>query len=316
MAEVLHGKATGAAFLAWFFFDHLGKAETWQDRSLSAAFPDSAVLRRLAQEGLRHHMIGLAGGDLRPLSLAREILVPSKMLLVNPLVYADDNVRDEQAADRVLPFAVRFSFGSASTGKPTIAYVDLPYMDDEEKPGVLSAAAALAKGRLSTSELAELEETAQLVALRLRATCQQSGVDLAAGSLRFAVTGAAGAMPRQLMLVDALGPDTLHMYIGATPLSLDVLNDSYRNSHWLMAIEKAKALAAEREERDWKRICIEEFKGHPPLLSPILKEKAVMIYQSLAREFSQRHYGQAVFPKAWDLPRLSQSLAVKRQAVG
>lgn len=310
MPDILQGKAIGAAFLAWFFFDHLGKPENWQDSALFASMGNSSQLERLAREGLAHHMIGLAGGDLRPLSLEREILVPSKMLLVKPLVYPGDDVRDEQAADRVLPFTVQFTFDGSSSNKASVAYVAT-----EDRSGVLSGPAAMTKGRLSVAELEDLEHLTQLIALRLRATCKQVGAELASGTLRFAVTGAAGSVPRSFMLVDALGPDHLRMYVGATALSQDVLSDSYRSSHWLVAIDKAKALAAERGERDWKRICIEEFKAQPPLLSPIVKEKAVMIYQSLARDFSQRHYGKAVFPKAWDMQRLVASLTPRAQSV-
>lgn len=304
MPDALQGKAEGLAFLAWFFFDHLGKPESWQDNAIFTGINGGARLQRLAAEGLSHHMIGLAGGDLRPLSLDREILSPSKQLLVKPLSYPDDAVRDDQAADRVLPFTANFTFDG---DKLAVAYADL------EDGDILSHASAIAKGKLSAAELDELELLAKLVALRLRATCKQVGADLAEGRLHFAVMGAAGAAPRDFMLVDSLGPDELRMYIGATELSQDVLRQAYYGSNWIAAVSKAKAMAEERGERDWKRICQEELKAHPPLLSPIVKEKATMVYKSLAREFCQRHYGKPVFSGAWEMARMVASIAPRPQ---
>lgn len=304
MPDELQGKATGLAFLAWFFFDHLGNPASWQDNAMFAAVKGGARLQHLQRDGLAHHMIGLAGGDLRPLTLDREILSPSKLLLVKPLVYPHDSVRDDQPADRVLPFAVQFTFDG---DKLAVAYVTT------EEGSVISPAAATAKGKLSAAELDELELLSKLVALRLRATCKQIGADLVQGTLHFAVTGAAGANPRDFMLVDSLGPDELRMYIGQTELSQDVLLQAYRGSNWMAAVEKAKTIASERGDRDWKRICQEELKAQPPLLSPIVKEKAAMVYKSLAREFCQRHYGKPVFAAAWEMPRMAASIAPRPQ---
>lgn len=303
MPEDLQGKAEAMAFLAWFFFDHLGNPASWQNTATFKGMEKSPRLARLADEGLPHHMIGLAGGDLRPLSLDREILSPSKHLLVKPLVYPDDAVRDDEAAERVLPFAVRFTFDGTPADKLAVAYIS------SDDGSVLSPTTAVAKGKLSAVELDELDHLAKLVALRLRATCKDIGADLAEGTLHFAVTGTAGAAPRDFMLVDALGPDDLKLYVGNVAMSQDVLQLGYRGSNWLTAMDKAKSMAAERGERDWKRICIEELKAHPPLLSPMVKEKAVMVYKSLAREFSQRHYGKAVFAKAWDVQRTAAMLS-------
>lgn len=304
MPDELQGKAAGLAFLAWFFFDHLGKPESWQDNAIFAGVNGGATLQRLQRDGLAHHMLGLAGGDLRPLTLEREILSPSKLLLVKPLAYPQDSVRDDQPVERVLPFALQFTF----TGdKPAVAFVS------DEDGSAISPATATSKGKLSAAELEELELLAKLVALRLRATCQQVGAELAQGTLHFAVTGTAGANPRGFMLVDSLGPDELRMYIGQTELSQDVLRQAYRGTNWMLAVEKAKAMAAERGDRDWKRICQEELKAQPPLLSPIVKEKAAMVYKSLAREFCQRHYGKPVFSAAWELPRMVASLAPRPQ---
>lgn len=304
MPDELQGKAAGLAFLAWFFFDHLGNAENWQESAIFSSIKGGERLARLAREGLAHHMIGLAGGDLRPLTLEREILAPSKQLLVKPLSYPDDAVRDDQSADRVLPFSVQFTFDGE---KLAVAYVDM------QEEGVISPATAMSKGKLSVTELDELELLSKLVALRLRATCKQVGAELVEGTVHFAVMGMAGANPRDFMLVDSLGPDELRMYIGQTELSQDILCQAYRATNWMSAVERAKKLAQDRGERDWKRICQEELKAQPPLLSPIVKEKAAMIYKSLARELCQRYYGKTVFASAWDMPRLAVSLAPRVQ---
>lgn len=309
MPDEIQGKATALAFLAWFFFDHLGNPASWQDASLFPGLADDPQLRQLAQQGLPHHMIGLAGGDLRPLTLDREILSPSKHLLVRALSYPmieDDNVT-AVGPDRVLPLALRFEIA----GKGARPGVTLHACG--ASCTVLSTEEAAVKCGLPVSEMTQLCRLAELTAMRLAATFDGIGIRLTAGKLQFAVTGGEGGR-REFMLVDSLGPDDLALEAGGVRLSQDVLEHSYRGSVWHTSVERAKQMAAEREERDWKRICLEELKAHPPLLSPIVKEKAAMVYKSLAKALCERHHGKPVFANAWDVSRVIESLSARKAA--
>lgn len=308
MPEDIQGKATGLAFLAWFFFDHLGRAESWQDASLFPATVDQAELARLRANGMPHHMIDLAGGDLRPLLLDREVLSPSKLLLVKPLAYP--NAEDPKATvgeARVLPVQIRFEFtrGHAMPGVTILAECETSCI-------VKTVEEAANKCRLSPAEMTRMAKLGELVALRLRATLSDIGIDLTSGKLTFAVTGSATSL--EFMLADSLGPDTLTLECDGVRISQDVLCQGYRGTNWLLAVEKAKSMAAERGERDWKRICTEELKSHPPLLSPIVKEKAAMVYQGLARALCERYHGKSIFKQAWDIPRLAKNLKPREAA--
>lgn len=302
MPEDIQGKAAGLAFLGWFFFDHLGQADVWQDTAIFPAAVDQKELARLREKGLAHHMVGLAGGDLKPLSLDREILAPSKLLLVKPLAYPQaDDPKATLGDNRVLPLQVRFEFirGDAMPGVTILA-------EDNAACVVKTVEQAAEKARLTSSDMIRMAKLGELVALRLRKTLADIGLTLTSGRLTFAVTGPADAVT--FILADSLGPDTLTIECNGVRISQDVLCQGYRGTNWLAAVEKAKILAAERGDRDWKRICTEELKAQPPLLSPLVKEKAAMVYKGLARALCQQYLGKEIFPMAWDITRLAQSL--------
>lgn len=312
MPEEVQGKATGAAFLAWFFFEHLGSPQAWQDAALFGDLKDNANRLRFAQTGLPHHMIGLAGGDLRPLSLDREILSPSKHLLVQPLAYPLDGEDGNATAvgpDRVLPVTVQFEFTGDDAIRPGVT---LHGMCDKNRR-TLSPEEAAVKCGLAAGDIGELLAITGLIAMRLRKTLDDIKVKLTAGRLHFAVIQDADGR-RDFMLVDALGPESLKMEAAGARLSPDVLDDGYRGSNWLAAVHRARELAVERGEGDWKRICQDELKAHPPLLSPMVKEKAAMIYLGLAKALCRQHFGKPVFANAWDLPRLTAALAPRALA--
>ena len=305
MPDDLHGKAISTAFINWFFFDHVSRPESWQDAAVFGALANHPLREKLALSGMAHHMLGLAGGDLKPLSLDREILSPSKHMLtraINPF-----GMESKIAGDAdMLPFDIRFVF-----------------VDDAPQPGIqffscadksrLTPEAAGKLGSLGVDDMATLETLAMLTALRLRATLNGVGVRLVGGKLSFAL----GETPfgRQFILADTLGPDELQLMHGPIRLSQDILCNSYRGTSWLSAVEKAKALATEREEGDWKRICLEELKAQPPLLSPITKEKAVMIYKSLARALCEKNHGKTIFADAWDMQKMVTALEPRQKAV-
>jgi phosphoribosylaminoimidazole-succinocarboxamide synthase len=309
MPDEIQGKAEGLAFLGWFFFDYLARPDVWQDEALFPAAADRGQLADLREKGLPHHMIGLAGGDLRPLTLDREILSPSKFLLLKPLAYPRSEDEKGRVGDaRVLPVLARFEFSRDTRQMPGVTLLE----SCDTQLVVKTVEDAARDCGLTASDMTRMAKLAELVALRLRATFAAIGVELTSGKLQFAA--ADGSATPAFMLVDALGPDTLMLEVNGVRISQDVLCQSYRGTNWLMAVEKAKAMAAERQERDWKRICTEELKSQPPLLSPIVKEKASMVYKSLAKALCQRYHGRPVFATAWDIPQLAEKLKPRTAA--
>lgn len=322
MPDHLQGKGVALGFMAWFFFDFLGRSDNWRGFDVPAALAAGDVYKRACLQGLPHHMIGLAGGDLKPLSLDREILSPSKLLLVRALRMPETTttVRDEnfaidyavykaRPADVLMPLEIVFSL-PAGAEMPALSYFT---KYEDERREITDAAQAQELCGLNDAEFSQMTQAAQLVALRLRDCLKGIGLDLAGGRLQFAA-GLETAGVRSMMLADAIGPDELTIQASGIRLSKEVLQGNYRGTTWLAAVEKSKAIAAERGEKDWKKICAEEFKAQPPLLSPIVKERAGMIYQSLSRALCEKYLGKPIFAKSWDMQKLVSGFEARNKA--
>jgi phosphoribosylaminoimidazole-succinocarboxamide synthase len=333
MPDLLKDKGESLAFLAWFFFDYLGKPENWKSWQSPAAFKESKTLARLREKGVSHHALGLVGGDLKALSLAREIMAPSRCLAVKPVrvlrpvshveggkVAWDYSMYAERPVNALVPLEVIFRFGVPDGSSLLKRVDDISYCRDiglakapkagdrfdapviefstklENKDRYISYAEARDIAGLSDDELNELRNLTSLIALRMKDIFADIGVELWDGKLEFAF-----AADRSFMLVDSIGPDELRLMTGGVHLSKETLRGAYRQTSWLAALEKAKDLADQRGEMDWKKICTEELGATPPLLSPVIKERAEMIYKSLSRALSSKFLGQAVFADAWDI---------------
>ena len=348
MPDHLQGKGDALCFLAWFFFDYLGKAGNWKSLDVAGKLSSSSVLRDLRKNGLTHHMVGLAGGDLKTITLDREVISPTKMLLVHPVKVIepvgetkkgkltwDYSAYAERPVDALVPLEVIFRFGvpeGSSLLKRTgdtayckeIGLANTPSAGDkfdvpiiefstklENKDRYISYVEAAEISGMNPSELQRLVDLASLCAINLKACFDGIGVGLWDGKLEFAfVQGSAEA--RDFMLVDSVGPDELRLIFEGVHLSKEILRASYKGSSWLAAVEKAKSIADERGEKDWKRICLEELKAHPPLLSPVVKEKATMIYKSLSKELCKKYCDKVIFAESWSLSKVAQSFAQKK----
>lgn len=134
---------------------------------------------------------------------------------------------------------------------------------------------------LSDAELAGLQQQTRHIADRLHALLEPLGIALWDGKVEFAWAG--GAWPRrELLLVDSVGPDELRLTYQGLPLSKEFLRQIHAGTPWLRAVEQAKALAQERQLRDWKSICINELGQQPRPLSAPQLAVASLLYQALA----------------------------------
>jgi phosphoribosylaminoimidazole-succinocarboxamide synthase len=352
MPDVLNGKGESLAFMAWFFFDFLGKPENWQHWQSPKELADEGVLRGLRESGVKHHALGLVDHDMKPMPLAREFLSPARCLAVEPVDVIDPASRIEDGKlvwdyaaylkrpeNTLVPLEVIFRFGvpdgssllqrtgnaeyCKTLGLPkapkTGDTFDIPLVEYSTKletsDRYLSYAEAQGIAGLTNEEFRALGVLTRLIALRLKDVFETVGIELWDGKFEFAFGKKDRNGNRALMLVDSIGPDELRLIKGGAHLSKEALRGFYRPTAWYAGLEEAKKLARERGEKDWKRICKDELKLIPPILAPGVKQRAEMVYKSIAKALSRQFCGNALFPDAWELDEVVKSATVKKEKV-
>ena len=348
MPDQLKNKGEALAFMGWFFFDFLGKAENWKDWKAPSGLGRLALLKTLREKGVAHHSIGLVSHDLKPLGLEREVLSPSRCLAVQPInvirpesavksgkLVWDYTPYQKKPVQALVPLEVIFRFGVPEgssllkragdeayrreiglDGVPkTGDRFDIPVIELstklENKDRYLKYAEAAEIAGLVPAEFENLRDMAALVALRLKDCFAAIGVELWDGKVEFAFGEEEKNGVRSFMLVDSIGPDELRLTCGGVQLSKENLRSFYRPTAWCANVERAKALGDERGDKDWRKICTEELNSRPPLLSPAVKERAEMIYKGMSSALAQMFCGQPLFKDAWELERVARSFAAK-----
>ncbi len=351
MPELLNDKGAALAFMGWFFFDYLGKPETWSNWQAPEAFKNDPALAALKTQGLKHHAIGLVDHDAKAIPLQREFLSPTRCLAVQPVKViepASSSVGGKLTWDysayanapenALVPLEVIFRFGVPEgssllqrTGNPdyckSLGLKAAPKTGDtfevpvvefstklETSDRYMDYAESQMTGGLSDAEFAALNSIARLVSLRLKDCFAEIGIELWDGKLEFAFGAKKPDGSRDFMLVDSIGPDELRLIKNGQHLSKEALRGFYRPTAWYKALETAKSLAKERGEKDWKSICTDELKSVPPLLAPAVKERVEMVYKGLATALSEKFCGGRVFADAWSLDDVARP-APKKQEV-
>ncbi len=352
MPDVLAGKGESLAFMAWFFFDFLGKAENWQHWQAPEELANEGTLRLLRESGVKHHALGLVDHDAKPMPLAREFLSPVRCLAVEPVDVIDPGSRIEdgklvwdyeaykkQPENTLVPLEVIFRFGVPEgssllqrTGSAdyckTLGLTKAPQTGDtfdiplveystklETSDRYLTYPDAQSIAGLTAEEFRSLGVMTRLIALRLKDVFAAIGVELWDGKFEFAFGKKDRNGNRSLMLVDSIGPDELRLIKGGQHLSKEALRGFYRPTAWYAGLEEAKKLARERGEKDWKRICKEELKLVPPLLAPATKQRVEMVYKGIAKALSRQFCGKALFADAWELDDVVKNAAAKKDKV-
>ncbi|MBU6475515.1 MAG: phosphoribosylaminoimidazole succinocarboxamide synthase, partial [Alphaproteobacteria bacterium] len=260
MPDLLEHKGESLAFLAWFFFDYLGK------------------------KGVRHHLLGRPEG--RCLSVQPVDVFKPKDETKNGKLVWDYARYQSRPVNALVPLEVIFRFGVPEgssllkrTADPSyckeIGRAAAPQTGDmfahpviecstklENKDRYISRAQAAEIAGLNAAELANLLKLAADAATHLKDCFDGIGVTLWDGKFEFAFTEEKDGA-RGFMLVDSIGPDELRLTLDGMHLSKEMLRAQYKNTPWLAALEKAKALADERGEKDWKKICTEELGQSP-----------------------------------------------------
>lgn len=350
MPDRLEGKGEALAFMGWFFCNFLGNPKHWAGWKAPEKFAQSSLLQTFFDRGVPHHAIGLISHDMKELSLEREIIAPSRCLAVHPVSVVhpvsyqqggqltwDYTAYRTRPENTLVPLEVIFRFGVPEgssllkrTSDPAyckeIGLDSAPQSGDTFENPVIEFSTKLEPGDryinyaeaqniagMTALEFERLKDMASLIALRLKDCFAEIGVELWDGKFEFAFGRDDEKNGRSFVLVDSIGPDELRLLYNGVHLSKEILRLVYRPTAWHAAIEKAKDTAQERGEKDWKRICIEELKAMPGLLSPAVKIKVEMMYKGLCKALSQKFHGKPVFPDAWSLDEVAKSFAPKNK---
>ncbi|MFT6603122.1 MAG: phosphoribosylaminoimidazole-succinocarboxamide synthase, partial [Bacteriovoracaceae bacterium] len=161
---------------------------------------------------------------------------------------------------------------------------------------------------LSDEEFENLKDFVALVALRIKDIFSEIDVELWDGKFEFAFSKKNSRGERGFTLVDSIGPDELRLMYKGNQLSKETLRKFYRKSSWYEDVEKSKVLADERGEKDWKDLCVKEFKTVPPALDPELKNSCEQMYKSLAQSLNEKFLGKKIFTECWNLDQVNSSM--------
>ncbi len=309
----------------------------WRD-----SFATSATFRALKRGGLRHHSFGLvseSGAALPAGAVAKNLAVralarpPARSENKGGKLVWDYSAYEARPDSALVPLEVVFRFGapegSSFLGRaekmpgyaqslgltgPIVPGQLFPFpiveffTKLEPSDRFLSREEAMQLGALRPDELDDLVALTTLLALRLRDVFSPLGLDLWDGKFEFAFTpGESGN--RGFLLVDSIGPDELRLLgPGGVHFSKEFLRRVYRGTPWYEGMEKAKRMAAERGEKNWKKICREELRLAPDKLPAEVFEKARLMYPALANDLARHFLGREVFPGVPSVNELCRSL--------
>ncbi|NUM88690.1 MAG: hypothetical protein HUU37_05765 [Bdellovibrionales bacterium] len=308
MPDLLPHKGESLAMMGDALFRFLGDPGAWKSWKLPVALPPEwrrrldgcADLRRLREMGLRHHSFGLvdeSGSPLKPGDRSNRLLVKSwKRILPRREKQAYDYADYSGSPTGVLvPLEVVFRLGapegSSFLGRAQADGVKagdrfpVPVVEFftklEPTDRFLTRKEAAETAGLSSGELERIENLTILLALRLEAVFSRLGVELWDGKFEFAFTPGEGK-ERSFELVDSIGPDELRLVKKGVHLSKEILRRHYRGSKWYAGLERAKKLAAERGEEDFRRLCEEELELSPRPLPQRVFGAVKGLYPALA----------------------------------
>jgi phosphoribosylaminoimidazole-succinocarboxamide synthase len=343
MPDSLAGKGEALAVMGDLFFRELGKPwagwqvpaaypENWS-RSLTA----SPVLGALRKNGLRHHSLGLIDESLASLPAGAHSRFLAVKALQRPAAVSsfkggkvewDYSAYKSRPGSALVPLEVVFRFGAPESSSflerverdpaysRSFGFLEKPKAGEwfpfpivefftklEPTDRFLSREEAMEVAALTQDEIDELTALTLLLALRLKDFFSPLSLALWDGKFEFSfLPGESGK--RGFQLVDSIGPDELRLLgPGGIHFSKEFLRRVYRGTPWYESVGKAKSLAKERGETDWKSICRFELKQEPAPLPPAALEAARSLYPVLAEALAQDFLGKSIYP---GLPSISE----------
>tara|TARA_Y100000590_G_scaffold470750_1_gene669241 strand:- start:8297 stop:9424 length:1128 start_codon:yes stop_codon:yes gene_type:complete len=331
MPDELEGKGAALASMADFFFNYLGKKESWENWELPEGlkrFKFNPLLESFKRKGMSHHGVGLGTGDNQYKIKPVEVIKP-KYLNNNEWDYT---VYRERPVNCLVPLEVVFRFGvprGSSLLKRTanpdyvkeLGLSQAPLIGEKFAKPIIEFSTKLEPSDRYTAyegardiaglnevEFETLKDFVSLVALRIKDIFKEIDVELWDGKLEFAFGEKDETGNRRFTLVDSIGPDELRLTYKGTQLSKETLRKFYRKSDWYEIVEKSKLIADERGIKDWKEFCLTEFKTEPPQLDLDLKNACEEMYKSLAQSLNKKFNGEDVFKSCWNLDQVIEKI--------
>lgn len=320
MPDDLAGKGAALAVLTDVLYRRLGAPwGNWSPKF--SALANSAQLPLLQKKGLRHHGQGLVqdSGAALPMGAVGSLWKVEACERKLPEFkdsgwdYSWYNSEAKAIAKPLLvPLEVVFRFGVPEGSsylkrepkhKPG-SWLETPVVEYfsklEPTDRFLSVAEAMRISGLNQEEECALRETSLLLACRIRDWFAEQGLSLWDGKFEFAFVP--HGQGRTFALVDAIGPDELRLTNQqGIHVSKEILRKFYRPTAWYQAVERAKIIAAQKNDPNWKDYC----KLQPQALPGRLREIIAEMYQSLTNQM----VGETVFSRARQLPQVLSDLA-------
>lgn len=325
MADVLFKRLSDPK--AWALWE----LPSFLESGIAERLKNSSTLYDLRKSGAAHHGKGLVDKNLQPVqgeaktNLYRvgavSVLHPKENKGEGKVIY-DYSVYQERPTECLVPLEVVFRFGTPK-GSSLLRRLKknpdyLKELDQSQMPKegawlarpivefstklepedrYLTKKEAQTLAGMNDNEFEKLYDLNLLLALRLKDIFAELKLELWDGKFEFAFTGDS-ENDRSFKLVDSIGPDELRLMHKNVQLSKEVLRQFYTGSEWHLATRRAKDLASERGESNWKKLCIEELKQRPEPLSIDHKKLGESIYHSIANALAIHAGRPKIFAKA------------------
>ena len=330
MPDMLDDKGRALASMADTFFNLLGSAESWRNFKF-ADFILPTVLKKLQNQGLRHHGLGLVENYPSLYKVKAVDILRPKPLQYDGVLNWDYSLYETYPKGVLVPLEVIFRFGipggsSFLERAKNDKYCRTLGLDREVREGdVVESPIIEYSSKLETSdrymEYTEATEIACLreqefeqlhglsiaLAYKLKEIFEDLGIFLWDGKFEFAFVEGEGGL-RDFMLVDSIGPDELRLSYNNIQLSKQNLRNFYRGGTWHQAVDQAKKMARKRGVADWKSICLKELGEEPTHLEAAVLSGVEMMYKSLTNELAKKISSPKVFPDAWNLEKTAQEM--------
>jgi phosphoribosylaminoimidazole-succinocarboxamide synthase len=343
MPDYLESKGECLAAMADLFFKKLGDPSFWRewivDMALFADYNEAVLLLdEFREKGVSHHCLGLVGNDVKPTvglsnSLAVEPVHVPKVHFDSAIGSWDYSEFESSPTKTLVPLEVIFRLGvpegsslmkrvKDSAYLADIGLTKTPFPGDQFETPVIEFSTKLEttdryvsnKEAQSISGMNEVEfqrtkSFCLLLALRLKDMFHSIGIKLWDGKFEFAFELSKDSEGnRHLQLIDSIGPDELRLTYNGIQLSKENLRRFYRDSEWYKQVEQAKGLAKDRNEQNWKSICVNELKSSPQILTEEQRTAASMMYKTLTNALFEKYEGKTPYSDTWNLNLLTDKM--------
>jgi phosphoribosylaminoimidazole-succinocarboxamide synthase len=340
MPDLIKGKGESLATMAWEFFKYLENGKNFvflKNNPLISKLGLEKTLKKLIEQGMKHHALGLMdeSGEIANNSKSNylavrpvDVIRPKSEFAAGKLVYNYDAYTNKPLSTLV-PLEVIFRFGLPSGSSllkrlknsnyclenginPKLKENDFfeePILEFSTKLESTDRYLSLVEARLISAmtegEFKKLLNLTRVLSLQLKNMFEKQEIKLWDGKFEFAFAATLDEEgDREFILVDSIGPDELRLTYEGVQLSKENLRQVYRETSWYQAVEKAKKIASDRGEENWKNICLNELMEKPKGLEAKKLSSIESMYKTLANSICLINGRSKVFTEAKDLKEI------------